>query len=147
VVAKGGGYFEATLAGRALARQMTGPEVKNEPHTGELSEREKEVLILLAWGHSNQEIAGQLSLSVKTVETYKLRIGEKRSRSPRLCRFNASATIHSPLLGHSPAAVPRNGGGLARLAAQRHPRRRYSPPFQAPPATAAPVPTAWLARA
>jgi len=77
VVAKGGVYFEAALAGRALARQMTGPQVKNDSHTGVLSEREKEVLIMLAWGYSNKEIAGQLSLSVKTVETYKLRIGEK----------------------------------------------------------------------
>jgi DNA-binding NarL/FixJ family response regulator len=56
---------------------MTGPQVKNDSHTGVLSEREKEVLIMLAWGYSNKEIAGQLSLSVKTVETYKLRIGEK----------------------------------------------------------------------
>ena len=39
---------------------------------------------MLAWGYSNKEIAGQFKLSVKTVETYKLRIGEKiglRSRT------------------------------------------------------------------
>jgi two-component system response regulator NreC len=49
-----------------------------------LSDREKEVLVLLAWGYSNKEIAGQLGLSVKTVETYKVRFGEKlgvRSRT------------------------------------------------------------------
>ena len=58
--------------------------MKGESRAGELSEREKEVLIMLAWGYSNKEIAGQLKLSVKTVETYKLRIGEKlglRSRT------------------------------------------------------------------
>ena len=43
----------------------------------ELSEREKEVLVMLASGYSNKEIAAQLALSVKTVETYKVRIGEK----------------------------------------------------------------------
>jgi two-component system, NarL family, response regulator NreC len=39
---------------------------------------------MLAWGYSNKEIAAQLGLSVKTVETYKVRIGEKlglRSRT------------------------------------------------------------------
>ena len=82
LVAKGGVYFEAALASKALARQMTGG--KNETGAVALSEREKEVLVMLAWGYSNKEIAGQLGLSVKTVETYKVRIGEKlglRSRT------------------------------------------------------------------
>ena len=81
-VAKGGVYFEAALASKALARQMTGG--KSETGAVDLSQREQEVLMMLAWGHSNKEIAGQLSLSVKTVETYKVRIGEKlglRSRT------------------------------------------------------------------
>jgi two-component system, NarL family, response regulator NreC len=81
-VAKGGVYFEATLASKALARQMTSG--KSETGAAELSEREKEVLVMLAWGYSNKEIAAQLTLSVKTVETYKVRIGEKlglRSRT------------------------------------------------------------------
>jgi two-component system response regulator NreC len=49
-----------------------------------LSDREKEVLILLAWGYSNKETAADLGLSVKTVETYRVRISEKlrlRSRT------------------------------------------------------------------
>ena len=82
LVAKGGVYFEATLASKALAKQMTGG--KSETGTVELSEREKEVLVMLAWGYSNKEIAGRLALSVKTVETYKVRVGEKlglRSRT------------------------------------------------------------------
>jgi len=81
-VAKGGVYFEPALASKALARQMSGGRC--ESGTVELSEREKEVLVMLAWGYSNKEIAGQLALSVKTVETYKVRIGEKlglRSRT------------------------------------------------------------------
>jgi two-component system, NarL family, response regulator NreC len=81
-VARGGVYFEATLASKALAKQMTGG--KGEAGAVELSEREKEVLVMLAWGYSNKEIAAQLALSVKTVETYKVRIGEKlglRSRT------------------------------------------------------------------
>jgi DNA-binding NarL/FixJ family response regulator len=83
-VAKGGVHYEASLASKALAKQVTGSPVKGELRASDLSEREKEVLVLLAWGYSNKEIAGQFKLSVKTVETYKLRIGEKlglRSRT------------------------------------------------------------------
>ena len=42
-----------------------------------LSEREQEVLKLVALGHTSAEIAEQLSLSVKTVETYRARGMEK----------------------------------------------------------------------
>ncbi|MGD0744713.1 MAG: response regulator transcription factor [Verrucomicrobiota bacterium] len=77
VVAKGGVYFEATLASKALAGEAGGMPVKGESRATGLSGREKEVLIMLAWGYSNKEIAAKLNLSVKTVETYKVRIGEK----------------------------------------------------------------------
>jgi len=84
LVAKGGKYFDAALASEALAKQLTGLPTTNETPVGELSAREQEVLKLLAWGYSNKEIAAQISLSVKTVETYKARIGDKlglRSRT------------------------------------------------------------------
>ncbi len=42
-----------------------------------LSEREIMVVKLVAKGFSNKEISGQLSLSVKTVETYRARATEK----------------------------------------------------------------------
>jgi len=42
-----------------------------------LSQREKEVLRHITQGYTNQEIAGKLSLSIKTVETYKARMMEK----------------------------------------------------------------------
>ena len=38
---------------------------------GVLTERETQVLRLIAWGQSNKEIATQLGLSVKTIESYK----------------------------------------------------------------------------
>ena len=83
-VAKGGLFFDATLANRALASQRAPSTAKGESRAADLSEREKDVLIQLAWGYSNKEIAAKLRISVKTVETYKVRIGEKlglRSRS------------------------------------------------------------------
>ena len=83
-VAKGGVHYESGLASRALAGKLAGSPAKGEARTDEVSEREREVLMMLAWGYSNKEIAGHLKLSVKTVETYKVRIGEKlglRSRT------------------------------------------------------------------
>jgi DNA-binding NarL/FixJ family response regulator len=42
-----------------------------------LSEREEQVLRLIAWGKSNKEVATQLGISVKTVEFYKAGALEK----------------------------------------------------------------------
>jgi two-component system response regulator NreC len=42
-----------------------------------LSPREQQVLRLIAQGHTNQQVAGRLGLSVKTVETYKSRLMTK----------------------------------------------------------------------
>ena len=83
-VAGGGLLFDPTLASKALTGRPGDVPKKEGLHPGDLSEREKEVLILLAWGYSNKEIAGNLGLSTKTVETYRVRIGEKlglRSRT------------------------------------------------------------------
>lgn len=54
-----------------------------------LSERELEVLRLIALGHANKEIADTLYLSVKTVETYKARLMDKLGLKSRaaLVRF------------------------------------------------------------
>ena len=54
-----------------------------------LSHREREVLYLLALGQTNQEIAERLMLSVKTVETYKIRLKDKLNLKGRseLVRF------------------------------------------------------------
>ena len=42
-----------------------------------LSRRERQVLELLARGHTNREVAQRLTLSVKTIETYRSRLSEK----------------------------------------------------------------------
>lgn len=79
VVASGEAYLDPTLAGKivsTLARNSS--ENGKEIVIGsKLSEREKEVLRLIALGYSNKEIAGQLDLSAKTIETYKARLIEK----------------------------------------------------------------------
>ena len=60
-----------------------------------LSRREREVLGLLAQGHSNQQIADTTGLSVKTVETYRTRLSVKLGLKGRaeLYRFAAESGI------------------------------------------------------
>jgi two-component system response regulator NreC len=64
----------ATLA--SAAPEATGPP-------DDLTPRELEVLRLIALGHTNAEIGGQLFLSVRTVETHRARIQHKLGRSTR----------------------------------------------------------------
>ncbi len=49
----------------------------DERQDARLSDRERDVLQKVAYGYTNQEIANQLSLSVKTVETYRSRATTK----------------------------------------------------------------------
>ncbi len=82
-VAAGGTYIDPALAGEVLgsfAGKATGRGPERE---GELSEREAEVVRLIARGFSNKEIAAQLDVSSKTVETYKARSLEKLGLSSR----------------------------------------------------------------
>ena len=83
-VAQGVNHFDPTLAIKALVACPVDRPTKVGLHQANLSEREREILIKLAWGYSNKEIANNLQLSVKTVETYRVRVGEKvglRSRT------------------------------------------------------------------
>jgi two-component system, NarL family, response regulator NreC len=59
------------------------PQKKTIQPARTLSEQERKVLALIAHGHSNAEIAAELSISVKTVETYKARVMEKLGATKR----------------------------------------------------------------
>jgi DNA-binding NarL/FixJ family response regulator len=83
-VADGRSYVDPVLAGRLLrgAPKPLDPDLAALADL--LSDREETVLRRIAWGESNKEIAGQLGISPRTVETYKARITEKlglRSRT------------------------------------------------------------------
>jgi len=69
-------HFDTNLAGKVIAHQLA--DAPGRIQGQDLSEREVEVLRLVAWGHSNKEIGVSLGISVKTVETYKARIAEKQ---------------------------------------------------------------------
>jgi len=68
-------------------RQPSLPELlKRDPEPtpdGEISERERDVLRLLALGHTNKEIARRLYLSVRTVETHRASLLRKLGASSR----------------------------------------------------------------
>ena len=76
-VAAGDLHFDASLAAKALTAQAANASGRGAASGADLSERETEVLRGVAWGFSNKEIADQLGLSIKTVETYRVRVGEK----------------------------------------------------------------------
>ncbi|MDY3556407.1 response regulator transcription factor [Gemmata sp. JC717] len=75
-VAGGGTYLDPALA-TGEPGEFSDPAREAGGTGAELSERETEVVRLIALGYSNKEIAGRLKLSVKTVETYKTRSMEK----------------------------------------------------------------------
>jgi len=76
--ARGDTYLNPRLGGRLAAEPPTpaGPP-------DDLSEREVEVLRLIALGHTNAEIGKQLYLSVRTVETHRSHIQQKLRRTSR----------------------------------------------------------------
>lgn len=77
LVATGGVYLDPALAGHVVAGYVRVPAAASALQGTDLSERETEVVQRIAQGYSNKEIATQLTLSVKTVETYRARAMEK----------------------------------------------------------------------
>jgi two-component system, NarL family, response regulator NreC len=76
--ASGGTYLNPSLGARLAAAP---PEPAGPPD--DLSERELSVLRLIALGHTNSEIASELYLSVRTVESHRAHIQRKTGRSSR----------------------------------------------------------------
>jgi len=89
--------IRAVHAGRTFV-DLTRTTRPREQRPKNLSQREREVLRLLAQGHSNQQIAAQISVSVKTVETYRTRLSEKLGLKGRaaLYRFAVESGILDP---------------------------------------------------
>jgi two-component system, NarL family, response regulator NreC len=79
-VAGGERYVHPALGARLVVADA---EERVRAEEDPLSEREHEILRLLALGHTNQEIAGRLFLSVRTVETHRAHIMQKLRISTR----------------------------------------------------------------
>jgi two-component system, NarL family, response regulator NreC len=70
-VAAGGIYLDPAMTSRVAEGMLSGKARVEPTTTAKLTERESEVLRLVAMGHSNVEIAARLNISVKTVEAHK----------------------------------------------------------------------------
>lgn len=89
-IAAGNAYLHPSATKRLMSDYLD--KFKNGEHAGtyeSLTDREREILAKVAQGYSNKEIAEQLIISVKTVETHKSNLMEKLDLKtrPDLVRF------------------------------------------------------------
>ena len=94
-VAAGERYVHPALGARLVAADAAD---RRRAEQDPLSEREREVLRLLALGHTNQEIAKELYISVRTAETHRAHIMQKLSLSSRaeLVRYALAEGLLEP---------------------------------------------------
>jgi DNA-binding NarL/FixJ family response regulator len=77
-------YVSERIANRMLQHYIGSPSEGRPSSVSDLTDRELEVFRLIGEGHSTRQIAEQLHISVKTVESYQAHIKEKLSlRSAR----------------------------------------------------------------
>jgi two-component system, NarL family, response regulator NreC len=81
-VAAGGKYIDPKLAAKVMSTYSD--RAPRGEAKGSLSNRESEVLRLIALGYSNKEIAARLSLSVKTIEVHKANAMRKLNITSRI---------------------------------------------------------------
>jgi two-component system response regulator NreC len=81
-VAAGGKYIDPKLTAKVV--DSYGDRVSRGEAKGNLSDRESEVLRLIALGYSNKEIGARLSLSVKTIEVHKANAMRKLNLTSRI---------------------------------------------------------------
>jgi len=97
-VAAGNRYVHPALGAKIAAADVTAAaKAESDP----LSDREREVLRLLALGHTNQEIAKMLFISVRTAETHRAHVMQKLRFSTRaeLVRYALSEGLLEPADG------------------------------------------------
>ena len=84
VVAAGGKYLDPAMTGKVFNTYTeTRGKLRGEIRGAKLTGRESEILRLIALGYSNQEIAEQFDLSVKTVESHKANARQKLNLTSR----------------------------------------------------------------
>ena len=85
-VAAGGSYFSPQLLASLTHRMRTREDAQDE----QLSEREREILVQICRGLSNQEIADCLFISKRTVDKHRANILEKTG-----CKNTASLVVYA----------------------------------------------------
>lgn len=89
-VARGDGFIDPAVARRLIAEFGRQAPVEPDPRIDTLSEREREVLVLLTRGHSNAQIARELVLGESTVKTHVRNVLDKLGVTSRV-----QAVIHA----------------------------------------------------
>jgi len=83
-VASGQTFLDPAVTGKVVGSYVAKSASKAAVPQNEPSEREREVLRMIAWGYSNKEIAARLDLSVKTVEAHKANAMRKLGMRSRI---------------------------------------------------------------
>ena len=89
-------YLSPALADELVRRAVEGPD-ESRPAAEQLSDREAEVVRLIGGGLSTREIAAELNLSVKTIESYRANVKRKLNlrSGAELARFAYDWTSRS----------------------------------------------------
>lgn len=84
-IGHGATYVDGAVSQDVFASLGSRPErIRGTTDSSDISEREEEVLRLVAWGYTNKEIAARLELSVKTVESHKMNASTKLGLNSRV---------------------------------------------------------------
>ncbi|HEY0429999.1 MAG TPA: response regulator transcription factor [Pyrinomonadaceae bacterium] len=70
IISEGNSYLDPALTNKLFGGYASRSVLRGE-RKGDLTDREAEVLRMIAWGYSNKEIAAKMNISVKTVEAHK----------------------------------------------------------------------------
>jgi DNA-binding NarL/FixJ family response regulator len=84
IVASGKKYVDPDVTEHVVEASVRRPDRRGSGSRKELTVRELDVLRQTAWGYANKEIAGRLSISVKTVEVHKANGMRKKGLSSRI---------------------------------------------------------------
>jgi DNA-binding NarL/FixJ family response regulator len=123
-VAQHRSFIAVALDDGTLQRVLDEGAARDDAPMNRLTDREQEVLELVAQGYTHAEIAERLQLSIKTVDTYRQRVGQKLGLRTRaeLVRFAietgalsitcSDASSSKRERSGEPAAVAPKGGAL-----------------------------------
>lgn len=83
-VSKGNSYLDPPITNKIMSNYANRFASHKSKTAGHLTERETEILRLIAWGYSNKEIAARCNISVKTVEVHKAKAMSKMDMRSRI---------------------------------------------------------------
>mgnify|MGYP002779543532 FL=1 len=83
-VGGGNSYLDPALTSRVFGGYASRSSARRGEKKGQLTDREAEVLRLMAWGYSNKEIGVRMDISVKTVEAHKTNAMRKLDMRSRI---------------------------------------------------------------